>query len=84
MFRSLVSPEDIKAKGADAITDYLEKHFKEKEALKKQRQMMGQDEDVLRKKIEEKEASSMVKKVKIDTKEFQSRREVEKKDQEYI
>jgi hypothetical protein len=34
-----------------AIPNYLEKHFKEKAALKKQREMMG-DTDELRQKIE--------------------------------
>ena len=39
------------------ITDYLEKHFKEKEAKRKQRQMLGADgnDDLLRASIEKME-----------------------------
>jgi hypothetical protein len=36
--------EETRKKDPNAITNYLEKHFKEKEKLKKQRQMMGTDE----------------------------------------
>ena len=50
MFRNMVDEKDLKS-NPNAITDYLEKHFKEKELLKKQRKMMGRDEDALRNKI---------------------------------
>ena len=50
IFRSLVGEVDLK-KSPTAITDYLEKHFKQKEAMKKQKQMMGGDEDELRARI---------------------------------
>ena len=40
IFRSMVGEIDIK-KNPQAIPDYLEKHFKEKEAMKKRRKMMG-------------------------------------------
>jgi hypothetical protein len=42
IFRSLAGDVDIK-KNPNAIPEYLEKHFKEKEAMKKQRKMMGND-----------------------------------------
>ena len=38
-------------KNPNAIPEYLEKHFKEKEALKKKRKMMGLDENDLKEKI---------------------------------
>ena len=44
---------DLK-KNPGAITDYLEKHFKEKESRKKQQQMMGsqaENDALLRNKI---------------------------------
>jgi predicted nuclease with TOPRIM domain len=50
IFRSMVGNIDLK-KNPQAITEYLEKHFKEKETLKKQKQMMGGDEDELRNRI---------------------------------
>ena len=51
-----------------AIPDYLEKHFKEKEAMKKQRQMMGGDEDELKNRIRKVEEDSAIMKAKlIDT-----------------
>ena len=43
IFRSIVGSVDTKA-DPNAIPDYLEKHFKEKEKLKKQRKMMGGDQ----------------------------------------
>ena len=45
---------DIK-ENPTAIPDYLDKHFKEKEKTKKQRQMMGTDSDELKEKIAEME-----------------------------
>lgn len=42
---------EVDRKDPMAIPNYLEKHFKEKAALKKQREMMG-DTDELRQKIE--------------------------------
>lgn len=52
IFRSMIGDLDLK-KNPGAITDYLEKHFKEKELKKKQRQMMGAEggDDLLRNKI---------------------------------
>jgi hypothetical protein len=48
----MIGDLDLK-KNPGAITDYLEKHFKEKEQKKKQRQMMGAEggDDLLRNKI---------------------------------
>ena len=39
-----------------AIPNYLDKHFKEKAKLKKQREMMGEDAEELKAKIEEMES----------------------------
>lgn len=59
-----------------AIPDYLEKHFKEKEALKRQKQMMGGDEDEIKARIRKVEEDSQVLKAKlINTKEFKNKRE---------
>ena len=41
IFRSIVGSIDTK-ENPNAIPEYLEKHFKEKEKMKKQRQMMGE------------------------------------------
>jgi predicted nuclease with TOPRIM domain len=76
IFRSMVGDVDLK-KNPTAITDYLEKHFKQKEAMKKQKQMMGGDEDELRQRIKKiEEENQMVQKKKIDTMEFKSKREI--------
>lgn len=71
IFRSMIGELDLK-KNPGAITDYLEKHFKEKEAKKKQRQMMGMDSDELyRNKIQKmEEESTQVAKKRIDTMDF--------------
>ena len=45
IFRDLVSTRD--RKDPMAIPNYLEKHFKEKAKLKKERQMMGNVQDEL-------------------------------------
>ena len=76
IFRSMIGDVDIK-KNPQAIPDYLEKHFKEKEALKKQRQMMGQDEEELRNRIKkvEEDSQAVTKKV-IDTREFKQKKMV--------
>lgn len=54
IFRSIVGGDLDLKKNPGAITDYLEKHFKEKEAKKKQKQMMGgleANDELLRNKI---------------------------------
>ena len=61
------------------ITDYLEKHFKEKEAKRKQRQMLGAEgnDDLLRASIEKMEQDAQqVARKRIDTADFKSQREV--------
>ena len=76
IFRSLVGEVDLK-KSPTAITDYLEKHFKQKEAMKKQKQMMGGDEDELRARIRRMdEVGAQIQKKKIDTTEFKAKREM--------
>ena len=46
MFRSFMHDQDMS--DPNAIPQYLDKHFKEKAKLKKERQMMGESEDELR------------------------------------
>jgi hypothetical protein len=78
IFRSIIGEVDLK-KNPGAITDYLEKHFKEKEAKKKQRQMMGAEggDDLLRAKIEKMDQdSSQITRKKIDTMDFKRQREL--------
>lgn len=53
MFKSIVAEKDHKS--SEAIVDYLDRHFKEKALLKKQRQMMGNTEEELKEKIAEME-----------------------------
>ena len=65
-----------------AIPDYLDKHFKEKAKLKKERQMMGESEDELREKIQEMEGINTAGRKLINVKEFQKRKE--KLKEEYI
>ena len=54
IFRSIVGNIDTK-ENPNAIPEYLEKHFKEKEKMKKQRQMMGENTNDLEQKIKEME-----------------------------
>ena len=76
IFRSIIGEIDLK-KNPGAITDYLEKHFKEKEAKKKQRQMMGADSgEELRNRIQKmEEETSNVSRKRIDTMDFQKNRD---------
>lgn len=53
MFKSIVAEQDQKS--PEKIVEYLDKHFKEKAKLKKQKQMMGGSEEELREKIAEME-----------------------------
>ena len=53
-----------------AIPNYLEKHFKEKAKMKKQREMMGDSEDDLRAKIEEMEEVNTAGRKFVNVKEF--------------
>lgn len=67
---------DLK-KNPSAITDYLEKHFKQKEALKKQKQMMGGDEDELKNRIRRMdEQGQQIQRKIIDTREFKQKKEM--------
>lgn len=78
IFRSMIGEIDLK-KNPGAITDYLEKHFKEKDAKKKQRQMMGSQggDDLLKQKIQKMdEESTQIAKKRIDTMDFSRKREV--------
>jgi uncharacterized protein YpiB (UPF0302 family) len=58
----------------NAIPMYLEKHFKEKAQLKKERQMMGDTEE-LRQKIEEMETVNTGNRKLIDTSQVKKQRE---------
>ena len=53
MFRSLISDQDMK--NPLTIPEYLDKHFKEKAKMTKQRKMMGGMEEELKGKIDEME-----------------------------
>ena len=75
VFRSLIGNIDLKA-NPQAIPDYLEKHFKEKEAMKKKRKMMGLEVDELKDKIRKVEEDNRVQKKKIDTMDFKNKREI--------
>ena len=57
-----------------SIPEYLEKHFKEKEAMKKQRRMMGGMEEELKEKIAEMEEINTAGRKLVDVKEFQRRK----------
>ncbi len=70
----MVSPQDVT--NPNAIVDYLEEHFKEKVKNKKQRKMMGMDENELESKIRKMEEDHTGHKRKIDVKEFEKKREV--------
>jgi len=50
-----------------AIPNYLEKHFKEREKLKKEMKMMGGMTDELKEKIEEMEAVNTANRKMVDT-----------------
>jgi hypothetical protein len=80
IFRSIVGGDLDLKKNPGAITDYLEKHFKEKEAKKKQKQMMGgleANDELLRNKINKmEEDTSLVVRKRIDTLDFKRSREV--------
>ena len=53
-----------------AIPNYLEKHFKEKAKLKKEKQMMGEMEDELKDKIAEMESINTAGRKFVNVKEF--------------
>ena len=72
IFRSLFGEIDIK-ENPTAIPDYLDRHFKEKEKTKKQRQMMGADTDELKEKIQQMEDRHDVK--QISTRDFKARKQ---------
>ena len=71
IFRSMMGDLNLKD-NPGALTDYLEKHFKEKDAKKKQRQMMGMDSsDLIKNKIQRMdEETSQLSKKRIDTMDF--------------
>ncbi len=60
MFKSLVGDVDIK-QNPQAIPEYLEKHFKQKEEQKRKQKMMGNQEEELKDRIQkaEEEASTV-------------------------
>ena len=75
MFKSIVGDVNIK-ENQQAIPDYLEKHFKQKEALRKQKQMMGGDEDELRNRIRKvEEDNQQIQRKLIDTSAFKQKKE---------
>ena len=83
IFRSIVGDIDTKA-NPNAIPDYLEKHFKEKEKAKRERKMMGGDMGSdLADKIKEMEEKSSIdmKKIKVNQIKMQKKKVME---QEYM
>lgn len=60
----------------NTIPNYLEKYFKEKEALKKQRKMMGDDAE-LRQKVQDLQDKSQVKKKMVDVSAFKQQKQQE-------
>lgn len=57
-----------------AIPNYLEKHFKEKAKLKKERQMMGDTTDEMRQKIDEMEDLNTANRKMVDTSQVKAMR----------
>mmetsp|Transcript_2887 Transcript_2887/g.2714 ORF Transcript_2887/g.2714 Transcript_2887/m.2714 type:complete len:101 (-) Transcript_2887:21-323(-) len=76
--KSGMTEEQLKADPM-AIPNYLEQHFKEKEKMKKQRQMMGENdpENLMKTKLQKMEEEGMIRKKKIDLEEFQQKRKQE-------
>ena len=81
VFRSLISDQD--QMNSMTIPNYLDKHFKEKAKLTKQRQMMGGMEDELQEKIAEMEEVNTAGRKLVDVKEFQ-RRKAKLREQTYM
>ena len=69
IFRDIIGSIDLKA-NPNAIPDYLEKHFKEKEKMKKQRKMMGDSVDDMKEKIAEMEEQASLDKQKVSVSSF--------------
>ena len=68
----------------NTIPNYLEKYFKQKEATKKQRQMMGDDSE-LRAKVQDLQEKSQVQKKKVDVSQFRKeKKQAMGVDQNYI
>lgn len=72
MFRDLVSEQD--RKNPMAIPNYLETHFKQKAALKKERQMMGESTDDMKQKIEDMEDVNTANRKMVDTSSVKAQR----------
>lgn len=73
MFRSFMTGQDMS--DPNAIPNYLEAHFKEKEKRKKEMQMMGGMEDELKAKIEEMEEVNTAGRKLVNVAEFQKRKQ---------
>ena len=58
-----------------AIPNYLEKHFKEREKLKKEMKMMGGMTDELKEKIEEMESVNTANRKMVDTASLKQQRQ---------
>ena len=84
MFRSFMTGRDMK--DPMAIPNYLEQHFKEKVARKKEMQMMGEstDTDILKAKIDEMEEVNTAGRKLVNVKEFQKRKQRMQQEQSYI
>ena len=82
IFRSLMGEIDI-SKDTTTIPDYLEKHFKEKEKMKKERKMMGLDGEDLKAKIQEMDEKASLEMNKVKVGDFK-RKKQEVMDQSYM
>lgn len=72
MFRSFMQGQDMS--NPMAIPNYLEEHFKQKVARKKQDQMMGGEEENLKAKIEEMSEVNTAGRKLVNVQEFQQRK----------
>ena len=73
VFRDLFGKIDTK-ENPTAIPDYLEKHFAEKDKMKKQRKMMGESTSDLVEKIKEMEEKSAVDMHRVSVSDFKAKK----------
>jgi hypothetical protein len=73
IFRSIVGNIDTK-ENPNAIPEYLEKHFKEKEKMKQQRKMMGESTNDLEQKIKEMEERASLDMQKVSVSQFKNKK----------
>ena len=82
VFRSIFGELDTR-KDPNAIPEYLEKHYKEKEEKKKERKMMGQDAEDLQSKIDEMQEKANINQKKMNVGAYKQKKQ-EVMDQSYM